>query len=290
MNVAEISLGRALGNFSLPGLGTAQGKLDFADARFKRYTGPPLGVLAAIYGLGDTAIPSSGCLVFPFQQLGPFFDNFLPNPKSLPFGGNAPYQFLDAGPSLTGPAGARQIPKNPDQNAGTEYKVPGSIVGGGLPPLIPLTPEFLVPGSFTVDNGSGGADVKGVSASLTIPGDHASWTGQDAIGTIDRSQGLTITWNGSGLAAIFGNSANPAAGVGAQFICVAGDADNGTFTVPAWVVSTLPVSGLATDIPAPVAFLAVAATLPAPTRFQAPGIDVGYFNWFAAQLKNVNFQ
>jgi hypothetical protein len=33
-----------------------------------------------------------------------------------------------------------------------------------------------------------------------------------------------------------------------------------------------------------------AATLPAPTRFQAPGIDIGYFNWAAVQLKNVNFQ
>jgi hypothetical protein len=55
-------------------------------------------------------------------------------------------------------------------------------------------------------------------------------------------------------------------------------------------MATLPVSGLATDIPAPVASLAVAATLPTPTRFQAPGIDVGYFTWFAAQLKNVNFQ
>jgi hypothetical protein len=49
-----------------------------------------------------------------------------------------------------------------------------------------------------------------------------------------------------------GNSANPAAGVGAQSICVAGDADKVIFTVPAWVLSALPASGFATDIPAPV--------------------------------------
>ena len=230
--------------------------------------------------------------MLPFQSNGPFFDNFLPGPADLPFGGDAPSQFLDAGPALniTGPAGARQLPKNQKEGANTEYKVQGSVIGGGLPPVVPLTPEFLAPGSFTVDNGSGGADVKGFGAALTIPSDHASWTGQDAIGNIDRSQGLTITWSGSGLVAILGNSANPAAGVGAQFTCVAGDADNGTFTVPAWVLSALPASGLATDIPAPVAFLAVGATLPAPTRFQAPGIDIGYFNWAAVQVKNVNFQ
>jgi hypothetical protein len=101
---------------------------------------------------------------------------------------------------------------------------------------------------------------------------------------------LTITWSGSGLVAIVGNSVNPAAGVGAQFICIAGDAESGSFTVPAWVMSTLPASGLATDIPAPVAFLGMAATLPAPGRFEAPGLDIGYFTWFTLQLKNVNFQ
>jgi len=55
-------------------------------------------------------------------------------------------------------------------------------------------------------------------------------------------------------------------------------------------MSTLPASGLGTDIPAPVAFLAVASTLPAPARFQAAGIDIGYFNWALLQMKNVNFQ
>jgi len=292
MNVAAIGLGRVIGNFSLAGVGTAQGAIDFADANFKRYTGPPLGILAAIGGLGDLGTPSSGCFVFPFQTGSSFFDNFLPAPRDLPFGGDAPSQFLDAGPALNvaGPSGARQLPKNPMQGARTEYKVPGSSVGGGIPPLVPLTPEFLVPGSFTVDNGSGGADVKAFRATLAIPSNPASWTGQDAIGNIDRSRDLTITWSGSGPVAIFGNSQIPSAGIGAQFVCTSGSADNGTFTVPAWVMSSLPVSGLASDIATPVGFLAVGAGLPAPVRFQAPGIDIGYFNWFVAQLKNVNFQ
>ncbi len=296
MNIAEFSLTQLTGNFSVPGVGTAQGTIDFASGGFRRYTPPPLGVLASTAGLGSGfPIPSSGCLVFPFGSNGPLFDNFLPNPgNDIPFALDAPYQLLDAGPALnvTGPAGALQIPKNPNLGLNnTEYKVPGSAIGGGLPPLVPLTPEYLTPGSYTVDNGAGGTAVKGFSATITIPSDHASWTGQDAIRNIDRSQDLTITWSGSGLVAISGNSANPAAGFGAQFVCIAGDADNGTFAVPAWVMSALPASGLATDIPAPVAFLGVATTAPAAhTRLQAPGIDAGYFDWLTVQLKNVNFQ
>jgi len=292
MNVGDISLTQATANFSVPGVGTAQGTLDFGNAGFTRYTGPPLGVLASIGDSGGVPIPSSGCLVLPFQSNGPLFDNFLPGTKDLPFGGDAPFQFLDAGGALniTGPAGAVQLPKFNGRGADDEYKVQGTIIGGGLPPLIPPTPQFLAPGSYTVDNGSGGADVKSFSATLSIPSDHASWTGQDAIGNIDRSQGLTITWSGSGPVAILGNSANTAAGAGAQFVCAAGDVDNGSFTVPTWVLSALPASGLGTDIPAPVAFLGVFTTLPAPTRFQAPGIDIGYFNWGAVQMKNVNFQ
>src|SRR5262249_44822736 len=30
-------------------------------------------------------------------------------------------------------------------------------------------------------------------------------------------------------------------GIGAQFVCLSGSADNGSFTVPAWVMSSLPV-------------------------------------------------
>src|SRR5262249_4519961 len=154
---------------------------------------------------------------------------------------------------ITGPAGAKQLIKNnANQNSADQYITPGDVLGGGAPPLIPPSPEYLTPGSYTVDNGSGGADVKAFSATFTIPSAPASRPGQDAFGNIPGSQDLTITWSGSGLVAIFGNSVNPAARVGAQFICVADDTSNGTFTVPAWVILALPVSGLATDVPAPL--------------------------------------
>ena len=165
-----------------------------------------------------------------------------------------------------------------------------AFLGGGLPPFIPLAPEYLTPGAYTLDNGAGGADVKGFTATFTIPSDHPSWTGQDTLTNVPRSQDMTIAWSGSGPVAIFGNSQDSTAGLGAQFVCVAGDADNGSFTVPAWVLSALPPSGLATDIPAPLGFLAIGATGTSVSRFQAPGIDIGYITWSEVQVKNVNFQ
>jgi hypothetical protein len=149
----------------------------------------------------------------------------------------------------------------------------------------------LTPGQFTVDNGSGSNDVEPFSASITIPGSTLVWTNQAAIGAILRSEDLTVTWSGaaSGLVSITGHSGNPSAHIGAGFHCVA-PAAAGTFTVPSWVLSALPASGLASDIPAPVGFLMVGTTIISPSRFQARGVDAGYFDWRLLQMKNVTYQ
>ena len=38
------------------------------------------------------------------------------------------------------------------------------------------------------------------------------------------------------------------------------------------------------------ALLAFVTGITSATTFQAPGIEIGHFTWFTAQLKNVNFQ
>jgi len=119
------------------------------------------------------------------------------------------------------------------------------------------------------------------------------WTNQDALNSIPRSQDLTLTWSGGvagSFVGIYGSSADPATSAGAQFACIA-PADAGSFTVPSWVLSALPTSGAdpATG-GTPVGFLIVANTLPQPARFQATGVDVGFFNWVALQVKNVTYQ
>jgi hypothetical protein len=55
-------------------------------------------------------------------------------------------------------------------------------------------------------------------------------------------------------------------------------------------MSALPASGIATDVPAPVGFLAVGGSSSAPTRLQVTGIDVGYLTWGTFRIKNVNFK
>jgi hypothetical protein len=90
------------------------------------------------------------------------------------------------------------------------------------------------------------------------------------------------------LVGIRGSSANPNTQAGAQFLCSAAGGE--TFTVPAWVLSALPASAVASDIASPAGFLAVSTTLSNPARFQTRGLDAGYFNWGILQFKNVNYQ
>jgi hypothetical protein len=84
-------------------------------------------------------------------------------------------------------------------------------------------------------------------------------------------------------------AADPKIGAGVSFGCLA-PADAGTFTVPAWVLSALPASGIEPSVGVAVGGLSLATTLPQASRFQATGIDLGFFNWGALQTKNVNFQ
>jgi hypothetical protein len=291
MTIADIGLQRFTGTMSLPGMGTVQGTLDATEGGFVRYQ--PGAILGSSRGIAAglaAGIPSAGCIAFPFTTQKELFENMghdVSDPVSR--------QGIDAGSALNikGPAGARQIARSGSSETGFSYSVPGDpgFLGGGLPPLIPVTPEFLTPGNYTLDNGSGAGDVGPFSASLTIPASSFAWTNSGAFGTISRSQDLTVTWTGgtSGMVRINGSSANPSTQASAAFNCVA-PASAGTFTVPSWVLSALPASGLASDIPAPAGFLMVGTMLTSPSRFQARGLDAGYFSWSLFQLKNVNYQ
>ena len=137
---------------------------------------------------------------------------------------------------------------------------------------------------------SGGPDVGAFRSALTIPDNPITWTNQDAISQIPRSQDLTVNWSSSATIAVLGSSANPSTGAGAAFYCIPASADSSSLTVPAWVLSSLPASGPASDLPVPVGFLALGVTLSSPARFQTTGIDAGYFNWAWARIKNVQYK
>jgi uncharacterized protein (TIGR03437 family) len=276
-------------NISVPIFGTITGNLDYGSGNFKRY-GSAAAVMGSSVGTvaGLTGAPSlASCVARPFSYSG---DDPLEaiQPAILdPVG-----EGRDAGAalSITGPPGSRPVPRQ--GAAGTYEYYSSEFLGGGiaLPGLGGTKPDFLAPGSYTMDNGTGGAEVGAFRGSLTIPTTTVNWSNQAALSTVQRSQDLTVSWTGGAageLVTIMGASADPGIKAGVQFICEE-RANAGTFTVPSWVLSTLPPSGVTQGIR--VGFVAVGTSLAQPARFTATGTDVNFFNWVTLQLKNVTFQ
>jgi hypothetical protein len=281
---------------TVTGMGNLQGNLDFGGGQFRKYNSADLLASVNRSSLGGfifdngMPIPSLGCAVTPFTSRG-FFDDLNPGVDDDPVS----FQRLDAGAALNlaGPAGAKQF----SRTGGLSYDAGGGdgLLGGGIPGvpgLPPATPDYLAPGNYTV-TGTGGPAVGGFSTSLTIPGNSPVWTNQDALTNIPRSQDMTVTWSGGvagGYVWILGSSADPATKAGAEFICTE-RAEAGTFTVPAWVLSGMPASGPDPSVGGTAdGFLTLQSTLAQPVRFQATGIDVGFFNWSLWQGKNVKYQ
>lgn len=197
-------------------------------------------------------------------------------------------QGFDAGTVLTlrGPRGVKQILRG----GGSGY---GADLGGEIPGFSDnYGPEYLVPGVYMVDNGTGSRDVRPFTATLTLPA-LINWTNQDSFTTISRSQDLTVTWSGGDAAqeyvVIFGFSGDTTREVAAGFTCVE-RASAGRFTVPSWVLSTLPASGMLTaSIPKGILGVNTYSILGA-TKFQAQGLDVGSFGYEIVNYKLVTYQ
>ncbi|MBI1786141.1 MAG: hypothetical protein HYR60_01145 [Acidobacteria bacterium] len=86
-----------------------------------------------------------------------------------------PLQYLNAGPALnlSGPAGTAQLPA----------------------PSYFFRPRGITPGDYTVDNGTGTQAVGPFKAVLNLP-PMVTWTNEDDLAFPDRTQDLTVTWNG----------------------------------------------------------------------------------------------
>lgn len=222
---------------------------------------------------GITGAPSIGtCSVFPFSGDQPSLQGDPVQPPGL-----------DAGPQLnvTGPHGAKALTLTSKGSYSATLGGGGSILPGGQP-------DYLDPGTYTVDNGTGGADVGPFKATLTIP-QPLTWTNQSSITNVPRSANLTITWSGGAdLVTITGFSSLSSPQVGAVFICTA-QASLGSFTIPSLVLSLLPPSTSSQGVP--TGFLAVGGDTGVGTnRFTATGIDVGYFYSVVLATQNVNYQ
>jgi hypothetical protein len=194
---------------------------------------------------------------------------------------------LDGGPviNVNGPNGAKQIP----QRNGVYF----AQVGGGIPLPIPgffgPMPLYLDPGTYTIDNGGGGADVGPFTATLNVPSPGFVWTNADANLTIDRSAGIDIQWSGGDPATnVLIHGVVGISGAGGSFGSLDCSAPNtGEFFVTPDLLSLLPATS-ASGSPGAISTLAV--TNASMTTFSAAGIDVGIFSYQAGYSRTVVYQ
>lgn len=188
-----------------------------AGASFQKYS----GLLAGATGRGALVSPG-GCAV------GPIAGGIAP---SLVGG-------LDPGTiTFTGPAGpAVTLPLE----LGIKGMYGAVLATGGIPSS---------GGTFTF-TGSGGADVGSFTSTVTFSNPIFNWTNQSAAATVDRTQGLLLTWTGGNpgtSVVISGTSTSTASGVIAGFGCrVAAEA--GQFTVPSYILQGLPAGNGGVDL------------------------------------------
>jgi hypothetical protein len=157
--------------------------------------------------------------------------------------------------------------------------------------------NVLLPGRYIFDNTPGGADIGPFeNASITIPQSEYTWTNRDAIEAVPRAQDLVITWTGGEedqeIVLIVGFSARTDLNVMGMYMC-AERMNAGQFTVPAWLLSTLPASSpwniLSEDDPPSGLYVGRISRLDL-NRLTAPGLDSGYLIYMFADLRVVPYE
>lgn len=212
----------------------------------------------------------------------------------------APFTTLDAGDAITitGKNGSKTMARDAKTGSysasfGTSMTLPPipGMPSGGFPGMPGAGSGYLDSGSYTANNGGGGADVKNFNATLDVP-DPIKWENQDDINDITRSEGVPVKWSGGGpnaLVNIMGMSSSKAgdATIVGTFICTEKSSAL-QFTVPPAVTLSLPASAMGADSNTPSGTLLVESSVMNP--FKAEGIDLGYFSSSVASMKNLNYK
>jgi uncharacterized protein (TIGR03437 family) len=157
---------------------------------------------------------------------------------------------LEAGPAvnIAGPKGTRQLPR----------RAPGVYNESFATAATQL--QYLEPGSYTFENGSGGAEVGAFRTTISIPAALSTTVQQSPAET-------TVTWRGgdpTGVVGISGYAPGSFPWAPASFICTERVAA-GRFTVPAYVLGSLQ----------PGLTFTIGVTEVPQNRFRAPGLDLG---------------
>ncbi|MBI1787473.1 MAG: hypothetical protein HYR60_07975 [Acidobacteria bacterium] len=187
-----------------PGRSGSRNITSSANAAFIKYTG--------LYAPTNSVSPG-GCIL---NDLTP-----------VPFPG---LTGLDVGViTLAGPAGLSVTLRS---QAGIKGAFFATLAAGAIPSS---------GGRFTF-KGSGGADVGPFTATVEFSNPLLTWTNPSAAATVDKTQGLLVTWTGGNpgaYVAITGTSTSTGLGLVAGYTCLA-PVEAGQFTVPSYILLGLP--------------------------------------------------
>jgi uncharacterized protein (TIGR03437 family) len=204
--------------------------------------------------------PAGSCAVY---------NTTLNQPGSYVLGLTEPAATLNAGSQLSILAPAGPVPASPMRDDPRFYAA--SILSNTAPAN---SYDIVAPG---------GADVGGFTANVILP-TAPQWTNSTQIGAIQRLAGVTVTWQTDDTAdpiVIAGASSDVPTNSSALFLCLASPGD-GQFTVPDYVLSSLPAS---------TGILYVGALpLQNATSFVASGLDAGFALPVSGSAKSVSYQ
>jgi hypothetical protein len=273
MRAGTISLLRTSSKISAgPPLGTVDTTMDQLIGGFQAidYSKLPRFDTPAVTTIGSCFVVSFG----PTQNT-PAFD-----PTAV--------TILDAGPvlNLTGPNGSKPIAAN-------KFTF-GATLGGGLslPFLPPPAPLYLDPGTYTVDNGAGGADVGPFTATLNVPTQFV-WTNADAALSIDRSAGIDIVWTGGdpdskvniqGSVTVISPTTRMLQG-GGSFTCTENNSAGHFFVTPE-VMQILPPSTTVNNVSNGTLSVSDGVEV----KFDAPGSDLSTFTFRSGAARSPEYK
>jgi uncharacterized protein (TIGR03437 family) len=181
---------------------------------------------------------------------------------------------LDAGPVLNFDL------LNVKETAGTGTS--STLFSGPAPPAFIPTNG----GALTIDDGSGGAGFGPAVFEFAIP-PPLVWTNITSVTTVNRSQGVTLTWSGgdpNGVVLIDGRSYAPSASSGVSLFCAALVSAH-EFTVPPSALLAMYPSDVVADFYSTIGLDASTFSL-----FSGQGLDAGMFSVLAASTAIVAYQ
>jgi hypothetical protein len=185
---------------SSPASGGTRTVTNSAAAAFQRYTG--------LSYTPQNSVSPGGCIL---PEQGPAFG----------------FNGLDAGViTLTGPAGLSATLASQGGIKGAFFaNLPANSLSSG--------------GAFTF-TGSGGADVGPFTSTINLASPLLTWTNAATAASVDKTQGLRVTWTGGNPGTFVSISgASTASGVTVGYLCLA-PVEAGEFTVPPFILLGLP--------------------------------------------------